>query len=95
MQVTHESHPLTLLCEAAGLLDGQEGLASAGAAAYLHPVNEADGVKNDGLVSGEGVGGVLVGQRTGHDVALRNPLPLNTVPSWLIPFTVISGRSSS
>ena len=69
--VADQRHPLAPLSEAAGLLHRQEGLAAAGTAANLDSVEQPGGVEDDGLVLGERIGGVLVGQRTGDDIALR------------------------
>ena len=71
VRVADQGDALASLGEPAGLLHGQEGLAAAGAAADLDAVEQPDGVEDDGLVFGERVGGVLVGQSAGDDVALR------------------------
>ena len=71
MGVADQRDALASLGEPAGLLHGEEGLAAARAAADLDAVEQTDGVEDDGLMFGQRVGGVLVGQRTGDDVALR------------------------
>ena len=71
MGVADECDALAFLREPAGLLHGQEGLAAARAPADLDAVEQSDGVEDDGLVLGQRVGGVLVGQRAGDDAALR------------------------
>ena len=71
MGVADQRDALALRGESAGLLHGEEGLAAAGSAADLDAVEQADGVEDDGLVFGERVGGVLVGQGAGDDAALR------------------------
>ena len=71
MGVADERDALAALGESAGLLHGQEGLAAAGTAADLDAVEQADGVEDDGLMLGERVGGVLVGQGARDDVSLR------------------------
>ena len=47
--------------------------------AHLDPVEQPDGIEDDGLVLGEDVGGILVLQRSCHDVALRRPRPPRAV----------------
>ncbi len=69
--VADQRHALALARETAGLLHGEEGLAAAGSAAHLDAVEQSGGVEDDGLVLGESVGGVLVGESSGDDVALR------------------------
>jgi hypothetical protein len=69
--VADERDALTLRGESTGLLHGKEGLAAASSPTNLDTVEQADGVEDDGLVFGERVGGVLVGQRAGDDAALR------------------------
>ena len=71
MGVADERDALALRGESAGLLHGQEGLAAARSPADLDAVQQLDGVEDDGLMFGERVGGVLVGQRAGDDAALR------------------------
>jgi hypothetical protein len=67
--VADEGDALALSGESAGLLHGEEGLAAAGPAADLDAVEQADGVEDDCLVFGKGVGGILVGEGSGDDVA--------------------------
>ena len=69
--VADQRHPLALVGQPAGLLDGEEGLAAAGAAPDLHPVEQLHGGEDDGLLLVEDVGGVLVVLGTGHHIALR------------------------
>ena len=71
MRVADEGDALALAGEPAGLFHGEEGLAAARAATDLDAVEQADGVEDDGLMFGQRVGGVLVGQRSGDDAALR------------------------
>src|SRR6476620_11721496 len=71
VRVTDECDPLAFLCQSAGLLHREEGLAAPGATADLDAVDETDGIEDDGLMFGERVGHVLVGQGAGDDVALR------------------------
>ena len=46
-----------------------------GAAAALNPVEQSGGAEDYGLMVGEDVGRILIFQRAGHDVALREPAP--------------------
>ena len=71
MGVADERDPLALPRQSARLLHGEKGLAAAGAAADFDAVEEADGVEDDGLMLGERVGGVLVGEGSRHDISLR------------------------
>ncbi len=71
MRVADECDALPFLRESSGLLHRQEGLAAAGAAADLDAMDQTDGIKDDGLMFGERIGGILVGQGAGDDVALR------------------------
>src|SRR6478752_1394224 len=71
VRVTDECDALALPRESPGLLHRQEGLAAAGATADLDAVDETDGIEDDGLMFGERVGCVLVGQGAGDNVALR------------------------
>ena len=71
MGVADEGDALAALGESAGLLHGQEGLAAAGAATDLDAMDQTDGIKDDGLMFGKHIGGILVGQGASDDVALR------------------------
>ena len=71
MRVADQRHPLPPLSESAGLFHREEGLAAARAAAHLDARQQADGVEDDGLVFGQRIGGALVAERPGDDVALR------------------------
>ena len=71
MGVADECDALALGGEPTGLLDGEEGLAAACSPADLDAVEQLDGVEDDGLMFGQRVGGVLVGERAGDDAALR------------------------
>lgn len=71
MGVADQRHPLTALGEAAGLLHGQECLSAAGTTSDLDSVEQPDSVEDDGLVLGERIGCVLIGQRARYHVALR------------------------
>jgi hypothetical protein len=71
VRVADERDTLALSGEPTGLLDGEESLAAARSPADLDAVEQLDGVEDDGLVFGERVGDVLVGQRAGDDAALR------------------------
>ena len=73
MRVAQQRHALTFFAQSAGLFDGHEGLAAARSPADLDPLKQTDGVEDDGLAFGEDVGGVLVLQGAGDDVALRQP----------------------
>ncbi len=69
--VADQRDALALARETAGLFHGEEGLAAAGPAAHLDAVEQTGGIEDDGLVLGESVGGILVGESSGDDVALR------------------------
>ena len=71
MGVAHQRHPLALGRKPTGLLHGEEGLAAARSSADLDAVQQLDGVEDDGLMFGQRVGAVLIGQRASHDAALR------------------------
>ena len=57
--------------EPTSLLHGEEGLAAARSPADLDTVEQLDGVEDDGLMFGQRVGGILIGERAGDDAALR------------------------
>jgi hypothetical protein len=71
VRVADERNALTALSQTAGLLHGEEGLTTAGAAAYLDAWQKADGVKDYGLMFGQQVGGVVVTKCPGNNIALR------------------------
>ncbi len=71
MGVADQRDALALRGESTRLLHGQEGLAAARSPADLDAVEQLDGVEDDGLMLGQRVGGVLVGQCAGDDAALR------------------------
>ena len=71
MGVAQQRHALSFFAQSAGLFDGHEGLAAARSPADLDTLEQTDGVEDDGLAFGEDVGGVLVLQGAGDDVALR------------------------
>ena len=71
MGVADESDALAVLGKSAGLLHREEGLAAASATADLDAMDQTGGIEYDGLVLGERVSGVLVGQGARDDVALR------------------------
>ncbi|BDX32235.1 hypothetical protein TUM20985_27820 [Mycobacterium antarcticum] len=71
MGVADQGDPLALLRQPAGQLHGEEGLAAACAAADLDAIEQPDGVKDDTLMFGERVGGILIGLSADDDVALR------------------------
>ena len=71
MGVADERDALPLGGEPTGLLHREERLAAARSAADLDAVEQLDGVEDDGLVFGQRVGGVLIGQRASDDAALR------------------------
>ena len=75
MGVTNQRDALAVGGQPAGLFDGHEGLAATGAAADLNPVEQSGGAEDYGLMVGEDVGRILIFQRAGHDVALREPAP--------------------
>ena len=89
MGVADQRDALALRGEPTGLLHGEEGLAAARSPADLDAVEQADGVEDDGLVFGERVGGVLVGQRAGDDVCVA-VIPCRSTPltSWSMPSCV-------
>jgi hypothetical protein len=70
MGVADERDALAFLRQPPRLLHGEEGLAAASATADFDAMDETGGVKNDGLVLGECIGGIVVGQSAGDDVAL-------------------------
>ena len=71
VRVADERDTLALGGEPTGLFDGEESLAAARSPADLDTVEQLDGVEDDGLVFGQCVGGVLVGQRASDDTTLR------------------------
>ena len=75
MGVAQQCHPLAGVGESTRLLDGHEGLAAAGAAANLDAPKQLDCVEDDGLLVGEDIGGILVVQGAGDDIALRQAAP--------------------
>ena len=95
MGVADERDPLASQREAPGLLHGEERLAAARAATDLDAIKQADGVENDGLMLGERIGRVFVGERPGDNACVA-VIPCRSTPfaSWPMPAWVSSGRSS-
>ena len=75
VRVTQQCHPLARIGQSTRLLDCHEGLAAAGATANLDAPKQLDRVEDDGLLVGEDIGGVLVVQGAGDDIALRQAAP--------------------
>ena len=69
--VAEQGHPLARRGKPTGLFHREKGLAAARPPADLNAVQQSDGVEDDGLMFGQRVGGVLIGQRASDHASLR------------------------